>query len=467
MSYFGRCTLAAIIWGVLTFGAVYPWAYWPLAAACAALGSLGLRAKDEHTRWLRWLAVPLAVIAVVSVIQVIPLPRSLLVTLSPSTDEFLRQHILGYASSPPPSHALSVAPNNTLRGLALLVGFSLFLLGEIRGLPQISVENLVRRLTLFGVGLAVFAVVQRAASGSDGTELVYGFWRPIAPGQIFGPFINRNHFGGWMLMASPLAFGFALGLLERGLAKKDDWGASSRWLGTPEGSRFLLAMLAGVAMGASIVISGSRSGMVSFVVAIAVGAWFVWRAFFSRWRSAIALAVGAAVVVGAVFYWAGVDAAVNRFSTASEDAGGRIGAWRDTIRIIRDFPVFGVGLNGFGSAMLVYQSGDRRMFYREAHNDYLQIAAEGGVLFAVPAAAVLVIIAVQIRRRFREGRDPPMTGWIRAGAVSALVGIGAQSLIEFSLQMPGNATLFLVIVALAVHRPIRSVRSIVRQQIAA
>jgi O-antigen ligase len=219
-------------------------------------------------------------------------------------------------------------------------------------------------------------------------------------------------------------------------------------------------MLAMLAMGASIVISGSRSGMASFVVAVAVASAFVWQAFVRRVWSALLLLGAAAVVVLAVFSWAGLEAAVSRFDTAAEDAGGRIGAWRDTIRMIRDFPIFGVGLNGYGTAMLIYQSGERRMFYREAHNDYLQVVAEGGVLFAVPAALAAGLIAFQIRKRFREARDTPMIWWLRAGAVSALAGIAAQSVIEFSLQMPGNTALFLVIVGIAVHRPVRSVRAI-------
>jgi O-Antigen ligase len=467
VKHYGRFTLAAIIWGALTFGAVYPWAYWPLVAGCACLGFIGLQTETARATWLRWLAVMFAAIALVAAFQLVPLPRYVLLALGPSTDRFLQDYIIGYASQPPASHPLSVAPRNTLRGLLLFLGFSLFLFGLIRRLPHVNIDNLVRRLAIFAGAMAIFAVAQRALSGSNGTELVYGFWKPNAPGNIFGPFINRNHFAGWMLMAAPVAFGFAFGLLDRSRPKGRGWAAWSRWLGSPEGSQFGLTMLAVLAMGASIVISGSRSGMASFIVAVVVAAAFVWHAFVRRVGSALLLLAAAAVVVLAVFSWAGLEAAVNRFSTASEDAGSRIGAWRDTVRIIRDFPLFGVGLNGYGTAMLIYQSGDRRMFYKEAHNDYLQVAAEGGVLFAVPAALAVGIIAYQVRKRFREGRDTPMTGWIRAGAVAALAGIAAQSLIEFSLQMPGNTTLFLVIVALAIHRPLRSIRSNAQQQRAA
>ncbi|MGH9200947.1 MAG: O-antigen ligase family protein, partial [Vicinamibacterales bacterium] len=245
------------------------------------------------------------------------------------------------------------------------------------------------------------------------------------------------------------------------------WASLSRWFGSAEGSQFILPMLAALAMGASIAISGSRSGMASFVVAVIVSAAFVWSRFFRSMRSALLMAAVAAALVLAVFAWTGLEAAVGRFATATQDAGGRISAWRDTTRIIRDFPIFGVGLNAYGTAMLVYQSGDRRLFYKEAHNDYLQIVAEGGLLLAVPAVMAIAIVAYQIRARFHEGRDPPMTRWIRTGAVAGLAAIAAQSLIEFSLQMPGNTVLFLVLVAIAVHRSRRSVHAISQHRHAA
>jgi hypothetical protein len=41
---------------------------------------------------------------------------------------------------------------------------------------------------------------------------------------------------------------------------------------------------------------------------------------------------------------------------------------------------------------------------------------------------------------------------LRIGAVAGLAGIAAQSLVEFSLQMPGNTVLFVVLLAIAMHR---------------
>jgi hypothetical protein len=44
-----------------------------------------------------------------------------------------------------------------------------------------------------------------------------------------------------------------------------------------------------------------------------------------------------------------------------------------------------------------------------------------------------------------------MRYWIRFGAATGLAAIAIQSAVEFSLQMPGNAVLFVVLCAIALH----------------
>ena len=151
--------------------------------------------------------------------------------------------------------------------------------------------------------------------------------------------------------------------------------------------------------------------------------------------------------------WAGTDMALERFMTARSDSPGRLVAWRDAWQIASDFTWFGTGLGTFGKAMLVYQTASRPWMYAQAHNDYLQLAAEGGVLVGVPALVVAGLAIAGIRRRLTAGADQPLTWWMRIGAVAGLAGIAAQSAVEFSLQMPGNTILFVVLLALAMHRP--------------
>jgi O-antigen ligase len=101
--------------------------------------------------------------------------------------------------------------------------------------------------------------------------------------------------------------------------------------------------------------------------------------------------------------------------------------------------------------MLLYQEGDSDNFWEEAHNDYLQVAAEGGIIGASAAVLAIGVIAVEVRRRFRDESPSRSSRWIRLGAVAGILAIGFQELGEFSLQIPGNAAMFAVLVGLALH----------------
>jgi len=163
------------------------------------------------------------------------------------------------------------------------------------------------------------------------------------------------------------------------------------------------------------------------------------------------LTIVVAVVVLAVA-WIGTSVIAERFASANwAEMNERKGAWEDAIAISRRYPIAGTGFNTYGVATLFYQHHDLEQHYAQAHNDYLQLAAEGGLLLTIPAAACLVVLALAIRRRFNQETNTTAY-WIRAGAVTGLCAIGVQETVEFSLQMPGNAFLFVVLCAIALHR---------------
>jgi O-antigen ligase len=155
--------------------------------------------------------------------------------------------------------------------------------------------------------------------------------------------------------------------------------------------------------------------------------------------------------------WAGVDAVSARFGSADPTTvNERLPIWRDTWNVIADFWLTGSGLNTYGVATLFYQTSAPGFHLREAHNDYLQLAAEGGLLLGVPIVCAIAMLARDIRRRFADSTGSSY--WIRLGAVTGLIAIGVQSTVEFSLQMPGNAALCAVLAGIALHRDPRSTR---------
>jgi O-antigen ligase len=109
-------------------------------------------------------------------------------------------------------------------------------------------------------------------------------------------------------------------------------------------------------------------------------------------------------------------------------------------------------VNTFGVAMLAYQRVNPRVRYTESHNDYLQIASEGGLLVGIPLLMTLAVFVRECRWQSSTAAHDP-DEWIRFGAFVGLLGISVQSLFEFSLQMPGNAALFATLCAIAIHRP--------------
>jgi O-antigen ligase len=258
-----------------------------------------------------------------------------------------------------------------------------------------------------------------------------------------------------MLMGLPLALGYVYASVEK-IWQLGPSGVSNRIsvLATGLGGRLLLLIFACATMFMSALMTRSRSGIAAVgVAALLAGAMVILKQTTTRRK--LTTATLFFVVVAATTAWAGGETILGR--AVGENAntgtvGGRIPIWRDTLAIMRDFSLLGSGLDTYGTATMVYQTSMKELHFQEAHNDYLQLAAEGGVLLGLPILLTLVVFARDVRRRFKEAPKEGMTYWLRVGAVIGIVSIAAQALVEFSLQMPGNAAMFAVLAAIALHR---------------
>lgn len=445
-------TVASLAWGALAFGAVYPWAFTPLLVACLSLGLASFLVHSCGASRTRSLAAAFLAIAAACAIQLVPLSSSTLGWISPATDRLLRQYDIAYAYglNAAGGHPLSIDPLSTWRGLAFLACFGVLLLGLGRILTEPEVGRLAACVTALGGTLALVAIVQRATSAGE----IYGVWKPLMPGTPFGPFVNRNHFAGWMLMGLPLAIGLFLALVARGMrGVSGGWRSRILWFSSRDASQVILVAFAVVTMGLSLILTLSRSGISCFLAALVLVSSVVVRKQTVRSRRAVA--GGYLLLVATVtMLWAGLDEVVGRFADpGARDLSGRLAIWIDTIRIVHDFPLAGTGLNTYGVATLFYQTAIPQTHLREAHNDYLQLAAEGGLLLGVPIVVAIAIFVRDVSRRFYDASDEATVYWIRTGALTGLVAIALQSIGEFSLQMPGNAVLFTVLCAIAVHAP--------------
>jgi len=346
-------------------------------------------------------------------------------------------------------HALSIRPPATLAGVAVIGSLMLFIVGASRLLSIQGVRGVAHAIAVIGVVLALTGIIQHAVVTNG---KVYGFWTPKMGGNPYGPFVNKNHFGGWMLMALPVVFGLICGAVARGMdGVRPTLRDRLLWFSSPDASRLLLLSGAALVMAVSLFLTMSRSAEGAFGLSIAITAIAILRKQSGTARRVAALSIVLALA-GAAVAWIGPDAIVAHFADPNwQDLNNRKGAWIDAIAIARRYPLTGTGLNTYGFATLFYQTFDLAQHYAQAHNDYLQLAAEGGALLVVPALVCLAVFIVAVRRRFAD-ETSVTTYWIRTGAVTGIAAMALQEVAEFSLQMPGNAFLFAVLCAMALHR---------------
>ena len=307
-----------------------------------------------------------------------------------------------------------------------------------------GVRTVTRGVTWLGLGLTALVAVQRATS----PKLLYWYFKPLNTGASpYGPFVSRNALATWLAMAVPLVIGYAVARHRSDprtgislAARAEAMDSTQLWLGA-----------AACLMTGGLFASMSRAGIIGGAIGLAAFV-VLSRTRIKGGRGLAWIAVPLAALIAAASLFANFGALAMRLHETTESGEwGRHAIWRDTWRMTQDFWLTGVGAGAFERGMLVYQEGSRQFFFNQAHDEYLQLAAEGGLLLAVPAAIALIAGVALIARRLGGDRTPFF--WLRAGAASGLVAVAVQSIWDTGLRTPANGVLFAVVAAIALHEP--------------
>jgi O-antigen ligase len=306
-----------------------------------------------------------------------------------------------------------------------------------------DLTNLVWFLILLCFSVSLLGIVQHFTSDAK----IYGLRTLTNGGDPFGPFVNRNHFAGFVELTLPA--GLAL-LIFRGLRRNM----------IP-----LTGLLTIVPIGA-IILSGSRGGIVSFGFELAV------LALLARLRKApegprlVALAiVGFAAL--ALIAWLGVGTAIERFSTlhpGEVTLSRRATMARGAAHIFFDHPIMGAGLGSLVAVYPRYETVYDGHIVDHVHNDFMELLAEMGILGALCGVVFLWILFRDARKCF-AAEQGHFSRAIHAGAIAALFGILLHSVVDFNLHIPSNALLFLLQAYLATSPPLPSEARMTRQLI--
>lgn len=292
-----------------------------------------------------------------------------------------------------------------------------------------QVQALTATFSVYGFLLASFALLQ----GLSSTSKLYWLRTPRMGGWIYGPYVNHNHYAGLMEMLVPIPLVFSL---TRGA----------------RGARKIMAGVAAALMAGTIFLSGSRAGMLAFVVQMGLLAVIVvWRQ--KNRKVTLALATFLAIGVGLVLWLGGAELAKRlatiHAETRTELSGGtRLDIDRDALRMFAAKPVSGWGLGTFPDIYPQFRSFHTNFFINEAHNDYLQLLVEtGGLGFA----AMLWFLWTLYRNAARKLKNWPedTNGAVALATLLGVTGILIHSLVDFNLQIPANAALFYVLCVIA------------------
>lgn len=293
-------------------------------------------------------------------------------------------------------------------------------------------RNLVSFLTVFGAIYAFYALLQSVLS----PDAIFGIYKPIAA-KPFGTFVNRNDFAAMMLMFVALP----LGMLFSGAVPRE---------------RRLLYVVAAALMGSALLLSQSRGGLVALVCEIILLIIFTTRAHGRKkivLKAGLSLLFLLAVVGGAIFV--GGDTSLVRFkgtdiaAQAPTETTSRFHIWAITTRVIGETFPLGAGLGAYPAVYPRHDTSGGTPRVEQAHNDYLQLVSDAGVVGALFGAAFLYLWAQQakaslrVRNKFRFG--------IACGATAGTSAILLQSAFDFVLHITAIAMLFLLLLAMLVR----------------
>ena len=434
--------LCLIVMTAIPYGTTQAWWKAAFVSIVFVLALLWLVEGSISPSWFAgtWsLVLPLAALALFSFLQTLPLGKQ---TSNPAGISFT------------PWNAISADPYQT-KFFALLI-LALMLSGVMFARYASTEKRLrivINLVILLAVASAIFGILRQT------TQRGVGFGLPLllSADVGYGQFINKNHFAYLMEMT----LGLALGLILGGGVKRD---------------RALIYFAALLPLWVGLVLCGSRGGLVAMMAQVVVAALLFSVAarrdssgasnsrvlrLTRSWpvRLTLIFALIAGVLLGTI--WMGGDQLAKRIEESrnelSDDVTGlrqgvsRNEIWKATWQMIRAHPVLGVGMGGYWAAIPAYHDASGTMTPQEAHNEYLELLASGGLVGLAIGGwfAVMVFLRTRenlaARNRFRRAAC--------LGATIGIAGVAVHSLVDFGLHTVVNALVFTTLIVIATSKP--------------
>jgi O-antigen ligase len=405
------------------------WSICAMGAACGLYYLLTSRTAQPSPS--RLTSALLAAFVAIAAFQLVPLPLNLVATLSPARAELARASALALGAMPR-SITLSVAPQKTFGYVLTLVAYALVFL-VLREIALVFRNRAYCWVPIWPL-LAVAAAEAVLGISQSYAENGEGFAR--------GTYVNRDHYAGLLELLLPFALLYPIAILyrERNLHESPARPAIKACCVLALGTVMLIA----------VILSESRMAFLATLASLFVGAGLAigvrvlhiepsFKA--SLWRKWVPIAM-VAVVISLSFVFLPTDALISRFAdlakTETISADTRAQIWRESMGLAKAFPIFGCGLGGYESAFLRFKTVAPMNTVDFAHNDYLQVLAEMGIVgFTVGLLLLLLVLRSALRGAlYGHSLDDRM---MSVACVASLTAILIHSFADFNMYVPVNA----------------------------
>ncbi len=455
-----------LIFAPLAFGSVHVWAYSIVEIGVYLLLILWFvdQLMVSRSNSVAWVKTPVNLILVIFLVlvglQLIPLPASVAALASPHlyADKTQMFTLLERSADGPSWMILSYSLHPTrVEWIKAGAYFGMFFLVVNTVKSKKEIDILVYTLIFIGLFEAVYAIFQVF----NVTPKVW-WWKSRIGGYRYasGTFIGSNHFAAYMEMVLCLTFGFLIAQKRRTRQMLSGLGgtrARLQWLVSwfsPESVRpkMIFFFFVAILMGAAILLSASRGGILSLGVTMLLTAILFLLKKTHRKYGGLALCLCVAILTYGLHV--GIDPTLDKFENPN-GLYSRIHITRTIIPMIQDYPVSGVGLGNFRHVYPRYiDDYDRVSSSGYAHNDWVEAGTETGCLGLVLIVSAFVVYLVRMIRIWRRRRDLHALG-IGAGAMAGLLAVGLHSYFDFNMHIPANPITLAALMAIgyaAVHR---------------
>ena len=388
--------------------------------------------------------LPLLLLVAFMALQILPLPQALLRFLSPTAYAYYQPLLAVY----PNDAWLSLSLNNsaTLHQLLLLATGILLYASAI----LLFAENLLlRRFTaifiIVATMVAALAIIQRAVS----PEMLL-FVRRTPAGMPFGPWINPNQFTGYIELVAPLVLGLCMFYRPRRHSHDSHRERFINFFSSAGSNKHLLLAGALFIMILAVTLSTSRAGLASLFCSLLL--FQILYLYKKKSQSYLGIAV-LLVAFALVAAWTGWDSLVNQIDDGIDAQGNirddRTVLWGDSLRLSRDFIVFGSGFGSFVNTYPLYKTLKNPLIYEHPHNEYLEILTDGGIIGVALVAWFLFALFRHCwqKIRVRRNRYPILLG------IAGLCGITAtlmHGITDFNMHNTAVFLLFYLLCGLTV-----------------